>query len=413
MENHHRHKRSFGDRLLDFVYDARDWAVDHGRIVLPVMLSVCVLITVLVGISLYRTQSSSAASSGEDASSGSSQTPLEQNAYSDVDALIKKYFDATADGDTETISGITQGLSDDDKLRIGVVGDYIDSYASVDVYTKPGPVDGSYICFVVTKVIFTGNSTEIPGMQTMYVCTDTDGSLYINENTQSASDTDYIKKVSLDDDVVDLNNKVTAEYNDLVASDSELSSFLNDLSSKIDVSVGEALASASSSGSSAVSGSTSDGTSIADNYVVAADTANVRTAASQDAEIIGKLTIGSSYQLLGTEGDWSKIDFNGTEGYSKSQYLTAPASSSDTTSENAGDTSTEAAGTDSSGAASSVKAKTNDTVNLRASASADSDKLNTLAGGTEVDVAEKGDEWTKVTYNGTTGYIKTTYLDFE
>jgi uncharacterized protein YgiM (DUF1202 family) len=250
-------------------------------------------------------------------------------------------------------------------------------------------------------------------MQTMYVCTDTDGSLYINENTQSASDTDYIKKVSLDDDVVDLNNKVTAEYNDLVASDSELSSFLNDLSSKIDVSVGEALASASSSGSSAVSGSTSDGTSIADNYVVAADTANVRTAASQDAEIIGKLTIGSSYQLLGTEGDWSKIDFNGTEGYSKSQYLTAPASSSDTTSENAGDTSTEAAGTDSSGAASSVKAKTNDTVNLRASASADSDKLNTLAGGTEVDVAEKGDEWTKVTYNGTTGYIKTTYLDFE
>jgi hypothetical protein len=250
MENHHRHKRSFGDRLLDFVYDARDWAVDHGRIVLPVMLSVCVLITVLVGISLYRTQSSSAASSGEDASSGSSQTPLEQNAYSDVDALIKKYFDATADGDTETISGITQGLSDDDKLRIGVVGDYIDSYASVDVYTKPGPVDGSYICFVVTKVIFTGNSTEIPGMQTMYVCTDTDGSLYINENTQSASDTDYIKKVSLDDDVVDLNNKVTAEYNDLVASDSELSSFLNDLSSKIDVSVGEALASASSSGSS-------------------------------------------------------------------------------------------------------------------------------------------------------------------
>lgn len=47
---------------------------------------------------------------------------------------------------------------------------------------------------------------------------------------------------------------------------------------------------------------------------------------------------------------------------------------------------------------------------LRAKASADSDKLMTIPGGTEIVPEGKSGGWTKTTYNGHTGYVSTAYL---
>ena len=415
-----RHDRSFGDKVRDLYYDIKDWCVDHGRVVLPLILAVCILAACAVGLLLHRNvqnKALNASDASDAATSGAVETPLEKNAYPDVDALIKKYFDATADGDVDTISTITTGLSDDEKLRIKVIGDYIDAYTSVDVYTKPGPQENSYVCYAVTKVKFTGNDTEIPGMQTMYVTTGDGGALVINENEQNTTDTEYIKKVSLDADVVDLNNKVTAEYNDLTAANADLSDFVSDLSSKIDVSVGEALASASSSGSSAESASTtvSDAVSAAASatYLTAkGDDINVRASASQDADILGKAASGDSFKLLETDGDWSKIEYNGSEGYVKTEFFTSSvgkAADDSTATENSSSTGS----SESSGTASS-KATVKEAVAVRSSASTDSDKLGTVYAGSSLNVIMKmEDGWTKVSYNGKTGYVKTEFLNFK
>jgi uncharacterized protein YgiM (DUF1202 family) len=448
-----RNKRSFGDKVRDLYYDIKDWCVDHGRIVLPLILAVCILAACAVGLLLHRNvqnKNLNASDASDAATSGAVETPLEKNAYPDVDALIKKYFDATADGDVDTISTITTGLSDDEKLRIKVIGDYIDAYTSVDVYTKPGPQENSYVCYAVTKVKFTGNDTEIPGMQTMYVTTGDGGALVINENEQNTTDTEYIKKVSLDADVVDLNNKVTAEYNDLTAANTDLSDFVSDLSSKIDVSVGEALASASSSGSSAESASTtvSDAASAAASaaYLTAkGDDINIRASASQDADVLGKAGAGDSFKLLETDGDWSKIEYNGSEGYVKTEFFTASTGTAGSTGSEKGDSSGEnssdgsgtsadsksgssasSSGTstdsksgsstgssESSGTASS-KATVKEAVAVRSSASTDSDKLGTVYAGSSLNVIMKmEDGWTKVSYNGKTGYVKTEFLTFK
>lgn len=415
-----RHDRSFGDKVRDLYYDIKDWCVDHGRVVLPLILAVCILAACAVGLLLHRNvqnKNMNASDASDAATSGAVETPLEKNAYPDVDALIKKYFDATADGDVDTISTITTGLSDDEKLRIKVIGDYIDAYTSVDVYTKPGPQENSYVCYAVTKVKFTGNDTEIPGMQTMYVTTGDGGALVINENEQNTTDTEYIKKVSLDADVVDLNNKVTAEYNDLTAANADLSDFVNDLSSKIDVSVGEALASASSSDSSTESASTtvSDAASAAASatYLTAkGNDINVRASASQDADILGKAGAGDSYKLLETDGDWSKIEYNGSEGYVKTEFFTSSvgkAAGDGTATENSSSTGS----SESSGTASS-KATVKEAVAVRSSASTDSEKLGTVYAGSSLNVIMKmEDGWTKVSYNGKTGYVKTEFLNFK
>ena len=96
--------------------------------------------------------------------------------------------------------------------------------------------------YVYSKVKFTEYDKLVPGMKAFYVCTDENGNCYINGGETNSVVTNYIRDISLQDDMVDLNNKAVAEYNELLESDDELKAFLADLSNRIDISVGEILA---------------------------------------------------------------------------------------------------------------------------------------------------------------------------
>lgn len=55
--------------------------------------------------------------------------------------------------------------------------------------------------------------------------------------------------------------------------------------------------------------------------VTATTNINVRASASETADRLGVLSGGDSAELVGTEGDWSKIRYNGQIGYVKSEYV--------------------------------------------------------------------------------------------
>lgn len=55
--------------------------------------------------------------------------------------------------------------------------------------------------------------------------------------------------------------------------------------------------------------------------VTATTNINVRASASETADRLGVLSGGDSAELVGTEGDWSKIKYNGQIGYVKSEYM--------------------------------------------------------------------------------------------
>lgn len=48
---------------------------------------------------------------------------------------------------------------------------------------------------------------------------------------------------------------------------------------------------------------------------------NVRTAPSTTASIIGSFKVGDTVKVIGTEGDWCKVEFNGTTGYSHGDWI--------------------------------------------------------------------------------------------
>ena len=306
----------FKDRLLDFYYDARDFIGRHKKLVMPAFLFLCVLITVGLAFTLRRhsrrAEETSTAASTE---ISAADVELEENAHEDVNALFQNYYRAVADGDADSIASMSSELSDEEKIRVQELANYIDTYTTIDVYTKTGPVDGSYVAYVYTKLKLDDHSWEIPGLQTMYVCTRDNGDLYINnDETQPKSVSSYIQEVSVQDDVVDLNNQTAAEYNELLASDSELSDYLDQIASTIDISVGQQLAALNESRE------TTDESTVW--LEATSDGINIRKSSSADGTKIGTAAKGDQFQLVEElEDGWSEIIFNGQSAYVKSEYF--------------------------------------------------------------------------------------------
>lgn len=439
-EEKRRSVRKKADKAKQRPVRTRKKSGRHSAVLVPAVIIIVAAIVASAALLGHRSasQNTDENSSADSTSETSQEAALEENAYPAVNELMRTYFDAYADGDTDTIASISSGLSETEKIQIRAVSEYIDSYPQIDVYTKPGPADGSYICFVVTEMKFEDQDTLIPGMQTMYVCTNDQGSLYINEDESDSDAAAYIKQVSEESDVVDLSNRVQEEYNSLMAENPDLKSYIDDTYNQIQVAVAEALGNAEASGTSIDSTSgTSDTSASGVTALKANDVVNVRASASEDADVLGQTVSGDTYTLIEEQDDgWSQIEFDGQTGYVKTEYFTEVTSDSSESSDvsgstSSGESSSEAASagdTSGSGSQDSTGTETNqdtqsaDTVQgtamateslvIRKAADESGDKIGNVWAGFTVNVLEKGDTWTKIEQDGVTGYVKTQYLKF-
>ena len=416
--------------------------VDNKKLVMPAILVLAVALTIIIALRANKkvvedTQSVQDLSAA--AASSTYEVPevdLELNAYADVNELITTYYQANAEGDVDTISSIYAGLDETTKLKIQEVANYIESYPTIDVYTKPGPIDGTYVVYAYTQVKLNDYENTIPGMETMYVCTNEDGTLYINGDVVDDNVMEYIMAISLQDDVVDLNNKVAADYNDMISNDATLASLLADLKSDVEVSVGETLAASASSESSEDAAteetsdetdeaseetSTEETTTVTYRTLKATEVVNIRSSDSTTAEVLGKTAIDDEYtELESLANGWSKIEYNGDVAYVKTEFFEIVGETTEEVTEDTADaeTETEEEETDTTETTSTTvsSSKTGnmqvtETVRLRKSESTDSDVLATIYKGSTVNVIEQyANGWAKVEYNSKTGYIKTEFL---
>ena len=442
-----------GGGIGDRIEDIKEWVSDHAKIVMPIVLLVCVLITVLVAVNANKKAAeeveaqiagiegeNSAESAPEAALETGEELPeleLELNAYPGVNTLMNDYYAAMAAGDVETIESMNAYVDDREKIRIQEMSKYVDSYQELDVYTKLGPVEGSYLVYVYSKVKFTEYDKLVPGMKAFYVCTDENGNCYINGGETNSVVTNYIRDISLQDDMVDLNNKAVAEYNELLESDDELKAFLADLSNRIDISVGEILAkeeeearAAEEAQAAAEETPAEEGEEAQSNTVKkvrATDVVNVRSSDSETADKLGKAQIGDEFTLLEERGNgWSKISFEGQDAFIKTEFLEVASEEAVTEDNSTAQAEAEAAATnnqtetaqnqeetapvatDSTGETVTVV----ENVNVRKSASESGEKLGLAYMGEKLEVIMKqADGWTRVKYNGQTGYVKSDYVE--
>ena len=314
-------------------------------------------------------------------------------------------------------------------LRAAETSKYIDSYPPLEIYTKAGPKEGTYIAYVYGEIKFHDYDKPVPGMRTYYVCTNEDGELYINEDgEESDSELHYMREIQVQGDVIDLNNKVAEAYNKMVVDDPQMADFLLELKAEIEKNVGEALARAEQSeepeeGAEAETPEETGEETPAEvvTKVKSTDVVNIRTSDSETADKLGKAAVGDEFELLEEKGNgWSKVKYDGGEAFIKSDYLepseTVAASDVEQDGDDEEDEEDEQEeqqadnSSDSQTTSGTVTVKEN--VRIRKGASENSDKLGTAYAGEKLEVIMKqADGWTKIKYNGQTAYVKSDYVE--
>lgn len=123
---------------------------------------------------------------------------------------------------------------------------------------------------------------------------------------------------------------------------------------------------------------------------------NIRAAAGEDAERIGKLPAGAVATVVGTEGDWTQIKSGSVTGYVKSEYLVF------------GDE----AGAYAEKNLPKMAVIETTTLKVREDQSTDSTCVTMVPGGEEYAILEQYDEWTEIEIDdATTGYVSNEYIN--
>ena len=376
-------------------------------------------------------ETTAAASTEEETTLTVPDEPLQENAIVEVNELVKKYYQAMADGDMDTLLSIATGLDEKEQIKIVKKSEYVENYPTVICYTKQGPITDSYIVYAYYEVKLEDFETLTPGMNALYVCKNEDGSFFINGETQSDEVIEYCEMISAQDDVVDLVNTVQVKYNEIKSTDKELSKFLDDLPDILTAAVGEELAKMEAEANEAAAAETqaeeetaeaasgeaelAEGVEEAEEVtetvvktVRTTEVVNVRSSDSVTADKVGKAQLGEEYKLLEEKvNGWSKIEFEGKEAYIKTEYLEPAEVEETVVTANEEEDADAAANSPTEGTATVT-----DTVNVRKSASTSADKLGVCYPGEELEVIMKqADGWTKVKYKGETGYVKSEFLE--
>ena len=416
----------------------KNWLFSYSRIIMPVVLVICVVITIAVAISANRKKTAEEdivqPEQTEETEIVNSliAVPLEKEAVPEISELCRTYYTAMVEGDVDTMNSIC-AMDELEVLRAQAVSKYMEACPTLEVYTKVGPQENTYIAYIYQEVKFYDYEKPLPGLNTYYVYADENGDYHLqSEGDVEESVLNYIREVNLQDDFVDLHNKVTVAYNDMVDGDEQLRQFLVDLNEEIDKDVGKALAdrygseeagegaeTASDQGDAAEDGNEqSAGSENVVTKVKATDVVNIRSSDSETADKLGKAAIGDEFELLEERGNgWSKVSYEGGEAFIKSEYLepsevvqadAAGADEDQETDEGGGAEETN----DDEAAETTGTVTVKENVRIRAGASENSEKIATAYVGEKLEVIMKqADGWTKIKYNGKTAYVKSEYVE--
>ena len=340
---------------------------------------------------------------------------LEKDAYPEVNNLVKQYFQALVDGDMETISKIKTFTDEEEQMKIVKKSEFIEGYPSLTVYTKKGPEENSYIAYVHYEVKFYDYEKTAPGLNTLYICMDDSGNYYINSDDLQEDVVEYLKTVSLQNDVLELFNTVQVAYNEVKTGDQKLGDFLDELPILLAESVSEAIAEQVALEEAMKEEEEQE---VPEEVVVvtkvkAKEVVNVRSSDSIEADRLGQTSTGQVLELLEEKvNGWSKVKFDGKEGYIKSEFLEPEETQTVVNPQSSNNGTDTADGTQTASEVKITKGKLTDTVNIRKTASTTGEKLGQLAKGTDVDIIEKqADGWTKIKYNDGEAFVKSEYVE--
>ena len=370
------------------------------------------------------------------------------DAFEDINTLIENYLRAYMSGAADEIELYAQPVSDTEKSYIKVYSEYTEGAENIVCYTKSGLKEGEYIVSVYEEIAFYGVKTRAPALDFYYVCTDEeDGSLYIdnayslfNQSNQEAT-TDPKISAMIEDfkntaDMVTLKEEVQNRYSKAVSSDSDLNVMMTETipgaiaewaaelskqaedaaaANEEDVVSGDAVSGDTVSGDTVSGDTAEEDRPVKYTRMITTDSIKLRAEPSTDADVLELIDKGENIKVdLDSEDEngWVKVVYKERDGYVKREYLKKPKKTSDDEDgedDSTGDSTddqTEPAQPSAIVIPEGKEIVLIENVNVRKSMSQDAEKVGTAMMGEKIKVVMSYAEgWTKVEWNGKTGYI--------
>ncbi|WP_242216814.1 C40 family peptidase [Bacillus cereus group sp. BfR-BA-01380] len=141
-------------------------------------------------------------------------------------------------------------------------------------------------------------------------------------------------------------------------------------------------------------------------YVVNATSLRVRTGPATYHSIIGGVLNGQTLNVIGAENGWFKVKHNGTTGYVSSEFVKFVKGGTSTSNPPANNNNNNETSSQGSGEYY-VNASA---LNVRSGAGMDYSVIGALPQRQKVQVVSESYGWSKINYNGRTGYVGTRFL---
>lgn len=156
-----------------------------------------------------------------------SQTEVNQNVESDINELIKTYYDVTKDFNTNILLSNTQKQIDKGKEIFEKKKEIIQTYENVISYIKPGLIENSFIVFTTYDIKLKNIETLVPGMSVVTVVKDDVGKLYLKITPNDDNLDNYINQVAESDDIKKIIDDVNLRLAEALDKDNSLKEFID------------------------------------------------------------------------------------------------------------------------------------------------------------------------------------------
>lgn len=403
---------------------SKDFIINYKRYFLAGGIFIVMALVLFLGTS---------SSGGDSKSTSGVYKSFKKNNNSELTTLINNYYTAYAEGDTDTLATLATPVSDQEISYIAFYSQYIESFNDVQIYTKPGLTDNSYLVTTEVELKYNDIDTAAPGLDFFYVETNEDGKLYINNIYGSFNQNNNIYEMDTEisdliavyirqQDLLDLKAEVDEAYESALESDANLSALMSDTlpaaiiqwntdyTAQVEAAAEEAAKAEeeAAAAAEAEAQAAADAEEEANSYTGTTNAkANVRSAADASSDKLGSLESGTEITIYGEEGDFYKFDYNGTKAYITKDAVNV----GDAEEESTEDTEEEETTTTAAALTAGDTITLTSTVNIRSAMDSSASKVAVAYAGEEVEVVMSYAEgWTKVKYGKKEGYIRTDLL---
>lgn len=412
-------------KLKNIIEISKDFIINYKRYFLAGGIFIVMALVLFLGTS---------SSGGDSKSTSGVYKSFKKNNNSELTTLINNYYTAYAEGDTDTLATLATPVSDQEISYIAFYSQYIESFNDVQIYTKPGLTDNSYLVTTEVELKYNDIDTAAPGLDFFYVETNEDGKLYINNIYGSFNQNNNIYEMDTEisdliavyirqQDLLDLKAEVDEAYESALESDENLSALMSDTlpaaiiqwNTDYTAEVAAAAEEAAKAEEEAAAAAEAEAQEAAEaeeeanSYTGTTNAkANVRSAADASSDKLGSLESGTEITIYGEEGDFYKFDYNGTKAYITKDAVNVGDSTEEESTE---DTEEEETTTTAAALTAGDKITLTSTVNIRSAMDSSASKVAVAYSGEEVEVVMSYAEgWTKVKYGKKEGYIRTDLL---